>query len=95
MRICKIISQHRRDFSAVFECEHCGFQVIRVGYDDKNFHHNVIPNMICDKCGKKGGRKLPTARAEISRRFTNLKAFYGDNGKNGIKRYSRRRIGKI
>ena len=53
MRIYKIISQHRRDFSAVFECEHCGFQVIRVGYDDKNFHQNVIPNMICDKCGKK------------------------------------------
>lgn len=53
MRIYKILSQHRRDFVALFECEHCGFKVEKRGYDDKNFHHNVIPEMTCDKCGKK------------------------------------------
>ena len=56
MRIYKILSQHRRDFVALFECEHCGWKVEKNGYDDKNFHHNVIPEMTCDKCGKKADR---------------------------------------
>ena len=45
MRIFKILSQYRRDFVAIFECEHCGFKVEKKGYDDKNFHHNVIPEI--------------------------------------------------
>lgn len=53
MHIKKIISQHRRDFKAEFECEHCGHIETNWGYDDANFHHNVIPNMKCKKCGKK------------------------------------------
>ena len=53
MRIKKIESQHRRDFYAVYECEHCGATVRGSGYDDANFHQNVIPNMICKQCGKK------------------------------------------
>lgn len=52
MKIQKIVSQHRRDFQAIYECEHCGHTVRSYGYDDANFHQNVIPSMACDKCGK-------------------------------------------
>lgn len=53
MRIKEIISQHRRDFRAIYECEHCGHSGEGSGYDDANFHENVIPNMECESCGKK------------------------------------------
>jgi len=54
MKIKKIISQHRRDFTAEFECEGCGHTFTRSGYDDANFHQNVIPSLKCPKCGKTG-----------------------------------------
>mgnify|MGYP003146977479 CR=1 FL=1 len=55
MKIKEIISQHRRDFSAIFECEHCrDNKVIHGCYDDSYFHKKVIPNFKCDKCGKGG-----------------------------------------
>jgi len=53
MKIKTILSQHRRDFKAIYECEHCGFTFTRSGYDDHNFHHNVIPSWECKECGKK------------------------------------------
>lgn len=53
MRIKEIISQHRRDFTAMYECEHCGYTKKGSGYDDANFHNNVVPNMVCPECGKK------------------------------------------
>ncbi len=53
MKIVEIISQIRRDFRAVFECEHCKKQKTLSGYDDTYFHDEVIPNMVCDECGKK------------------------------------------
>lgn len=53
MRIKKITSQNRRDFTAVYECEYCGFEHTGSGYDDSNFHENVVPDMVCEKCGKK------------------------------------------
>ena len=52
MKIKTITSQHRRDFIAVYECEHCGYTKKGSGYDDANFHQNVIPKMKCLKCGK-------------------------------------------
>lgn len=52
MKIKKIISQSRRDFTAIYECEHCGDEHEGYGYDDSNFHNNVIPAMKCKKCGK-------------------------------------------
>lgn len=55
MRIKKIISQYRRDFQAVYECEHCGHTMKGYGYDDDFFHNEVIPNKVCSKCGKKAG----------------------------------------
>ena len=52
MKIKEITSQHRRDFYAIYECEHCGHTYKGSGYDDTNFHVNVIPKMKCPKCGK-------------------------------------------
>lgn len=53
MKIKTILSQHRRDFTATLECEHCGHeQKLTSGYDDDNYHRNVIPNMECGSCGK-------------------------------------------
>ena len=53
MKIKRIVTQNRRDFRADYECEHCG-DIIEMGYgyDDTNFHQNVIPKMKCKKCGK-------------------------------------------
>jgi len=54
MTIKQITSQHRRDFWATMECEHCGNIEENVsGYDDSYFHKNVIPEMQCKKCDKK------------------------------------------
>ena len=52
MKIKKILNQHRRDFTAIYECQHCGHEEKGSGYDDANFHYNVIPNMTCKACGK-------------------------------------------
>jgi len=52
MKIKEITSQSRRDFYAIYECEHCGHTEKGSGYDDANFHNNVIPTMACTLCGK-------------------------------------------
>jgi rubredoxin len=54
MKIKQIVEQHRRDFRAIYECEGCGYisKTKERGYDDRNFHDNVIPDMKCPKCGK-------------------------------------------
>ena len=53
MHIEKYLSRNRRDFHAVYRCEHCDATVEKSGYDDTYFHHNVIPDMVCDGCRKK------------------------------------------
>ena len=53
MKIQKIVSQHRRDMQCVYKCEHCGHTHEAYGYDDDNFHRNVVPGMMCPECGKK------------------------------------------
>jgi hypothetical protein len=55
MKIKQIINQIRRDFYAIYECEHCGHTEKGDGYDDPNFHKNVIPAMSCKSCGEKSG----------------------------------------
>lgn len=55
MKIKRIDSQHRRDFRAVYECEHCAATEESYGYDDTHFHQNVIPAMKCKSCGKSAG----------------------------------------
>lgn len=52
MKIKEITSQSRRDFKAIYICEHCDAEKTGDGYDDANFHQNVTPKMKCDKCGK-------------------------------------------
>ncbi len=54
MKIKHIRTQHRRDFTAVYECQHCGHEQRGEGYDDDYFHQKVIPAMKCDRCGKAG-----------------------------------------
>lgn len=53
MKIKKITSQHRRDFTANYECEHCNHSYEGSGYDDSYFHNEVIPEMECPVCKKK------------------------------------------
>ena len=52
MEITKFLNQHRRDFTAIYECEGCGHTEQKGGYDDSNFHDNVVPAMKCPNCGK-------------------------------------------
>ena len=52
MRIKKILSRNRRDFSAIYECEHCESTSTGVGYDDDHFHQKVIPKIVCSACGE-------------------------------------------
>lgn len=52
MKIERIKSQNRRDFTAVYVCEHCGVKKEGSGYDDDHFHRNVIPAMKCKSCDK-------------------------------------------
>ena len=40
----------RRDFIAIYQCEHCGHEYEDSGYDDRNFHKNVVPSMKCPVC---------------------------------------------
>ena len=61
MKIKEKLSQSRRDFTAIYVCEHCGYEYKSYGYDDTNFHHNVIPNMECPVCNKKSVDGLPTS----------------------------------
>lgn len=68
MKIKRIANQIRRDFWAIFECEHCGEEYKLSGYDDLNFHNNVIPEMKCKSCGEKAKdyRPLqPKYRADV------------------------------
>ncbi len=53
MKIQKVLSQSRRDFIAIYECEHCGHTEKGTGYDDQYFHGSVIPDMLCGGCGEK------------------------------------------
>lgn len=43
MKIKEKTYQHRRDFKAVFVCEHCGYEIKGSGYDDANFHETSSP----------------------------------------------------
>lgn len=56
MEIKQMVWQHRRDFSAIYECEHCSSEELKEDcYDDKYYHENVIPAMKCKACGKSSG----------------------------------------
>jgi len=70
MKIQEITRQNRRDFTAVYICEHCGATETGYGYDDDNFHKNVIPSMECKQYCKTAGddyrpRKTKYAAHEV------------------------------
>ena len=52
MKIVKIASQNRRDIYGTVECEGCGANQKFAGYDDDNYHRNVVPDIGCKACGK-------------------------------------------
>lgn len=70
MRIKKKISQHRRDFRAVYQCEHCNHEIEKSGYDDAYFHQQVIPAMSCPECGKTADAGTPTTRPDVPEHVT-------------------------
>ena len=53
MKIRRMLSEYRNDFSAEMVCEHCEHtQNITSGYHDNYYHTQVIPKMRCKSCGK-------------------------------------------
>ncbi len=48
----KRLWQHRRDFKALYRCESCGTEKEHSGYDDENFHLNVVPDIKCFECNE-------------------------------------------
>ena len=52
--------QSRRDFTGTYACNHCGFEHEAEGYDDANFHHNVIPQMKCQNAANQAAEPSPT-----------------------------------
>lgn len=66
MRIIKVTWQHRYDFVADMECEHCGYRgELTTGYEDNFFHDKVIPAMLCSKCGKNRSGGTETKNPEV------------------------------
>lgn len=65
MKITKIYNRNRRDFTFDAKCEHCGHKAFGArGYDDDNFHNNVVPKMECPSCDKTSSEvgERPTPR---------------------------------
>jgi len=53
MKIHEITWQHRNDFRAILECEHCQSQQDLIdGYSDQNYYSEVLPKIVCVSCGK-------------------------------------------
>lgn len=64
MQIKRITSQHRNDFNADMECEHCGHvEKLKDGYNDAFYHERVIPAMHCTECGKNRAGELRKTEA--------------------------------
>ena len=53
MKIKEITWQHRFDFYAILECEHCQHeQNLKTGYNDVYYHTKVLPSITCEECKK-------------------------------------------
>jgi len=61
MKLTKLLSQHRYDFTALMVCEHCGTEEkLTIGYDDLYYHEQVIPGFYCPACGRnRAGEQRP------------------------------------
>lgn len=63
MHILKILSEHRSDFTAMLECEHCNnTQQLMSGYHDEFYHTQVVPAITCESCGKDRTGIIPAAK---------------------------------
>ena len=59
MKIAKMLSEYRNDFTAIMKCEHCGStKELTSGYHDNYYHTEVIPAMHCNTCGKNRAGQL-------------------------------------
>jgi hypothetical protein len=59
MKIKQVTWQHRFDFEAILECEHCdSTQLLKTGYDDSYYHNKVLPSVTCIKCKKDRSGKI-------------------------------------
>lgn len=65
MRLKTKLRQHRRDFTGIYECDHCGYLEEASGYDDAYFHQHVIPNMPCPGCGEKASPYTPKTSPDV------------------------------
>ena len=65
MHIKKKLNQYRRDFQAVYQCEHCDHEVESYGYDDAYFHQDVVSAMECPECGKTADAMTPTTTPDV------------------------------
>jgi len=70
MHIKRKTSQYRRDLTAVYQCEYCDHEVTCPGYDDLNFHQNVIPDMHCQECGKTADELTPRTVPDVPEGIT-------------------------
>ena len=52
MKLIKRVSQVRRDFRGLYQCEGCGREVILSGCDDRYYHDEVEPALLCPDCGE-------------------------------------------
>jgi len=52
MHIKQRIDLYRHHFIAIYACGHCGYERKGIGYYDRHFHNDFIPDMKCPKCGK-------------------------------------------
>ena len=51
MKWINVKDRSRNDFWGTTECEHCGFVDTNAkGYDDFNYHENVVPSLRCPAC---------------------------------------------
>lgn len=69
MRIKQITWQHRNDFDALMECEHCeSTQELKSGYNDVYYHQKVIPSITCTSCKKNraGESKIENPNGTVS-----------------------------
>jgi hypothetical protein len=58
VKLIEVTWQHRYDFEGIAQCEFCQHkQKLARGYDDANFHINVIPAIECASCGKRTTEK--------------------------------------
>lgn len=61
MRIKEITDRLSNDIFGILECEHCGATRKFTGYDDENYHKNVLPSFCCNKCGRNRLGERPNA----------------------------------